>query len=203
MTDTEVASSKKSSTRSQQKQKWAYQVAMKSFENHTSPILLFDGVCNLCNDAVNFCLDHDEPDESDYNDDDDQDTPSANLRFASLQSQVGQALLMANGRDPNDWSTMVLVTAESQNDRDDLLLDCFTGSNAVLHVAGHCLPGLPAPVRHSAQAARVLVPTWMRDALLKWVGQHRHWLGTTEGPTCRLDLDGIYQERFLEDFDLE
>jgi predicted DCC family thiol-disulfide oxidoreductase YuxK len=41
-------------------------------------VLLFDGVCNLCNSAVNFLLDADK---------------SKTLKFASLQSAFGQKIL--------------------------------------------------------------------------------------------------------------
>lgn len=43
------------------------------------PLLLFDGVCNLCNGAVQFILTHEKK-------------PGV-IRFASLQSPVGQQLL--------------------------------------------------------------------------------------------------------------
>ncbi len=42
------------------------------------PILLFDGVCNLCNGVVQFVLTHD---------------PQGRVRFASQQSAFGQALM--------------------------------------------------------------------------------------------------------------
>jgi len=38
-------------------------------------VLLFDGVCNFCNDAVNFIIDRD---------------PKGRFRFASLQSPEGR-----------------------------------------------------------------------------------------------------------------
>lgn len=41
------------------------------------PVLLFDGVCNLCDRSVQFVLDHD---------------PEGAFRFASLQSAVGRRL---------------------------------------------------------------------------------------------------------------
>ena len=47
--------------------------------NETTPVqdvLLFDGVCNLCNGAVNFIIDHDA---------------KAHFKFAALQSDYGQA----------------------------------------------------------------------------------------------------------------
>jgi len=46
--------------------------------NQTTAILLFDGVCNLCNGFVNFVIDND---------------PKAYFRFAALQSEPGKALL--------------------------------------------------------------------------------------------------------------
>lgn len=41
------------------------------------PLVLFDGVCNLCNRTVSFLIDHD---------------PQAILRFASLQSDVAKSI---------------------------------------------------------------------------------------------------------------
>jgi predicted DCC family thiol-disulfide oxidoreductase YuxK len=61
----------------------------------SSPILLFDGVCNFCNDAVNFVLDHD---------------PQGRFRFASLQSETGKRLLAEHGLpDLPELSTSVLI----------------------------------------------------------------------------------------------
>jgi predicted DCC family thiol-disulfide oxidoreductase YuxK len=47
-----------------------------------SPILLFDGVCNLCNAGVQFILKHES---------------APVLRFAAMQSESGQKMLEANG----------------------------------------------------------------------------------------------------------
>lgn len=41
------------------------------------PLILFDGVCNFCNGAVNWIIAHD---------------PDAKFRFAALQSEVGQKI---------------------------------------------------------------------------------------------------------------
>jgi len=60
------------------------------------PVLLFDGVCNLCHGAVRFVLDRDR---------------AARFRFAPLQSDVGRALLGRHGLDPDALDTMVLVDA--------------------------------------------------------------------------------------------
>jgi predicted DCC family thiol-disulfide oxidoreductase YuxK len=50
----------------------------KSTMNPTHPIIFFDGVCNLCDFAVTFVIDHD---------------PVRRFRFAALQSQAGQQLM--------------------------------------------------------------------------------------------------------------
>ena len=60
----------------------------------TTPILLFDGVCNFCNSAVNFVIDHDA---------------SGAFHFASLQSDVGRELLRTHGLGDLPLSTMVLI----------------------------------------------------------------------------------------------
>ena len=70
-------------------------VSQKVFEQDKRPVILFDGVCNLCNNAVNLALDWD---------------PNAKLRFSALQSNVGRSLLQANGREANDISSIVVVT---------------------------------------------------------------------------------------------
>lgn len=58
------------------------------------PTLLFDGVCNLCNGAVNFVIDRDR---------------RRVFRFASLQSEAGKALLRAHGLSDSSLDTVVLL----------------------------------------------------------------------------------------------
>lgn len=57
-------------------------------------IILFDGVCNLCNKAVNFIIERDKDDV---------------FRFASLQSEVGQKLVSERGIDTENMDSMVLI----------------------------------------------------------------------------------------------
>ncbi|MEH7252865.1 thiol-disulfide oxidoreductase DCC family protein [Neobacillus niacini] len=47
-------------------------------------IILFDGVCNLCNSSVQFIIKRD---------------PKGRFKFASLQSETGQSLLELHGYD--------------------------------------------------------------------------------------------------------
>ena len=58
------------------------------------PLILFDGVCNLCNGAVNFIIDRD---------------PEARFRFASLQSEFGQRELHRLGLPDDVLETIVLL----------------------------------------------------------------------------------------------
>lgn len=56
-------------------------------------VVLFDGVCNLCNSAINFVIDHDK---------------NNNFYFASLQSEFGQALLTHFGKNTDDFDSMIV-----------------------------------------------------------------------------------------------
>eukprot|EP00977_Amphora_coffeiformis_P003604 scaffold703_cov168-Amphora_coffeaeformis.AAC.7 len=141
------------------------------------PILLFDGACNLCNGWVNFCLDYDV---------------KASFRFASLQSKVGQSILIRDGRPPDERSDIILATPQ----------ETFSKSDAVLRVISQ-LEGLPILVRVAATITRFFFPSWLRNAVYKFVSVNRHMFGQSDGPTCRLDLDGEYFGRFIEDPELE
>ncbi|KAH6782076.1 putative thiol-disulfide oxidoreductase DCC [Perilla frutescens var. hirtella] len=64
------------------------------FEQDSRPIMLFDGVCNLCNGGVKIVRDNDR---------------RRNIRFEALQSESGKKLLQRSGRGPDDISSVVLV----------------------------------------------------------------------------------------------
>ncbi len=57
-------------------------------------IILFDGVCNVCNGAVQFIIKRDKKNH---------------FRFASLQSSEGQKLLAHHELPVNDFNSFVLV----------------------------------------------------------------------------------------------
>lgn len=56
-------------------------------------VILFDGVCNLCNGAVQFVIKHDT---------------KAYYSFAALQSNYGQKLLKEHNLDVKDFDSFVL-----------------------------------------------------------------------------------------------
>ena len=59
-----------------------------------APILLFDGVCNLCNGVVRFVIRFDA---------------AGTFRLAPLQSEVGQALLARHDLPTEDFDSFVLI----------------------------------------------------------------------------------------------
>jgi predicted DCC family thiol-disulfide oxidoreductase YuxK len=75
-----------------------------------SPVILFDGVCNLCNGAVQFVIRHDS---------------TALFKFASLQSEEGQQLLNLHNLPVTGFNSFVLI----QNGKS------YTQSDAALLVA--------------------------------------------------------------------
>ncbi len=115
------------------------------------PILLFDGVCNLCNAAVRFVMDNDR---------------TGRIMFASLQSDVGRTLVgRTEGLDADDPGTFVFVEDGRRYER----------STAALKVARH-LGGL-----WSLLGALEVVPTGVRDAVYDLVAARRYgWFGRSD-----------------------
>lgn len=74
------------------------------------PVLLFDGVCNLCNDTVRFVVEHDS---------------AGRVSFAPLQSPVGRALLDEFGLPTDTLDSVVLIDGD----------DSYRKSDAALRVA--------------------------------------------------------------------
>lgn len=57
-------------------------------------IILFDGVCNLCNGAVQYIIKHDYKDV---------------FRFAPLQSEIGHQLMIDRNLDPTQITSVLLI----------------------------------------------------------------------------------------------
>ena len=60
----------------------------------TSPVILFDGVCNLCNSAVQIVIKNDR---------------NYYYKFASLQSEFAQNFFKANNLAAQDFFTLILI----------------------------------------------------------------------------------------------
>ena len=117
--------------------------------NESSPIILYDGVCGLCNRLVQFLLKHDK---------------SGRLRFASLQSDFAAKVLRRHGIDPKDLDTVHVVENYEQPDEQVL-----QRSDAILR-AGRELGGFYSV---SAAAAKV-IPRALRDVIYRFVARNRY-----------------------------
>ena len=136
-----------------------------------NPIILYDGVCGLCNRLVQFLLRHDK---------------RAHLRFASLQSEFAEKVLRRHGLDPRDLDTFHFVeNYEQPNER------VFGRSEAVLK-AGRYLGGVWAML---ASVASVF-PRALLDPLYRLIARNRYRVfGKFE--TCMLP-DPSQRSRFLD-----
>lgn len=112
------------------------------------PIVLFDGVCNLCDGFVQFIIKRD---------------PKGIFRFASLQSTVGQELLAANGMDVKSLSTVVLYEKGTFHTHSDVGLKVFRRLNGWWPVL-YYLIYFPKPLRD-------LVYNWIARNRYRWFGK--------------------------------
>jgi len=113
------------------------------------PIILYDGVCGLCNRLVQFLLKHDK---------------QGRLRFASLQSDFAAKVLHRHGIDPKDLDTLhVIENYEQPGER------VLQRSNAILR-ASRELGGFWSV---SAVAASV-IPRALRDVVYRFVARNRY-----------------------------
>lgn len=144
--------------------------AEQLFAADTRPIILYDGVCGLCNRGVNFVLRFDpEPGE---------------FRLSALQSPAGRSLLAHHNRSPDDLSTIVLVEQDA----------CHIKSTAVLRIGRRLRDGVGAfPVLASLA---LLVPLSIRDTVYDWVARNRYsFFGKLD--VCRLSDAGRFRNRFV------
>jgi len=79
---------------------------------YTNPVILFDGVCNLCNSSVQKIIAAD---------------PKRKFRFASLQGDFGQRILKQFQLPPNELNSFILLEDNQ----------IFTKSTGALKVAKH------------------------------------------------------------------
>jgi predicted DCC family thiol-disulfide oxidoreductase YuxK len=121
-----------------------------------NPVVLFDGVCNLCSASVQVIIDRD---------------PQAQFRFASLQSEAGRKLLAELGcKVPEGEPESVLLIEDGK---------LFSHSEAALRIARR----LHGPARLAA--ALRLLPHGLRDRAYRLVAKNRYrWFG--KASSCRL-----------------
>jgi len=81
-----------------------------------SHLVLYDGVCGLCDRLVQFLLEHDR---------------RAVFTFASLQSTVGRSIVERFGGNPNDLTSFHVLANYRENHA-----EIFSRSTAALFIAG-------------------------------------------------------------------
>lgn len=109
--------------------------------------MLFDGVCNFCNDTVLFLIDRD---------------PGEHLQFASLQSELGQQTTQAHGVGV-DLDTIVAIDGGR----------AYTRSDAALRIVRRMR--FPWPLLYAAVLLPRFVRNWLYDQFAKrrytWFGK--------------------------------
>jgi predicted DCC family thiol-disulfide oxidoreductase YuxK len=123
-------------------------VSQPGSEAQKPAIVLYDGVCGLCNRLNQFLLKRDTHDR---------------FRFASLQSRFAEDLLKRHGADARDLDTVyVMVDYGQPNER------LLARSDAILHLLTR-LDG----IWNWARAGRLL-PKALRDGIYKIVAHNRY-----------------------------
>jgi predicted DCC family thiol-disulfide oxidoreductase YuxK len=113
------------------------------------PIVLYDGVCALCNGIVRFTLARDR---------------QGTFRYAPLQGALARETLSRHGRNPDDLNTFVVVVDPGLPT--ERLLQKSTGAAFVLSQ----LPGVWRPAGALVRA----VPRALRDAAYDLVARNRY-----------------------------
>jgi predicted DCC family thiol-disulfide oxidoreductase YuxK len=114
----------------------------------TNPIVLYDGVCGLCNRLTQFLLKRDHRDR---------------LRFASLQSDFAAVILERHGKNSQDLDTVYVV--QDYGEANERLLG---RSDAILSL-GRELGGI-----WSVAAWAKALPRFFRDWIYNLVARNRY-----------------------------
>lgn len=121
---------------------------MKETIPNNKKIILFDGVCNLCNDSVQLIIERDKNDV---------------FRFASLQSEVGQKLTTERGIDPEAMDSIILIEPG---------IAYYDKSTAALEISKHLTGG------YSLLRYFSFLPEGFRNGVYDIIAKNRYkWFG--------------------------
>ncbi len=127
-------------------------------------VILFDGVCNLCSGAVQFFIKRDK---------------DAILKYASLQSESGQALLQEYGLPLTQFNSFVFIHNKKVYLRSSAALQAVRMLSAPLN----WLYGF------------IIVPRFIRDGVYNIIAKNRYkWFGQQE--SCMIPTPEL-KSRFL------
>jgi len=111
-------------------------------------IILFDGVCNLCNNSVQFVIKRDVNDV---------------FQFAALQSETGKKLLTERNIDTQEVDSIILIEPN---------VAYYTKSTAALEIGKH-LKGLKA-----ISSILLWLPEALRNIVYDFIARNRYkWYG--------------------------
>ena len=114
-------------------------------------IILFDGVCNFCDGAINFIIKHDKQDI---------------FRFAPLQSELGKRLTSERGIDPEALESMLLIEPG---------VAYYQKSTAALEISKDLSGG------YSLLKNFLFLPEGFRDGIYNVIAKNRYkWFGKKE-----------------------
>jgi len=112
-------------------------------------LVLYDGVCAMCNGLVRFLLERDRGRDR--------------FRFLALQSELGREVVRARGGDPEEVSTLYVLSAPGRPG-ERVLIRGRAGIRAMTAAGG------PWVLLH---LLRVL-PTFLLDAGYRLIARHRY-----------------------------
>ncbi len=130
-------------------------------------IILFDGICNLCNTSVNFIIKHDKKNR---------------FLFASLQSDAGQELLLQfnSKKNLNKIDSIVLIVENK----------IYYKSTAALQIAKQ----LKFP--YNLLIVLHIIPKCLRDYLYGFIAKNRYkWFGKQD--TCKVPNNELLDKFLL------
>ena len=111
-------------------------------------VILFDGVCNLCNGAIQFVIKRDNQDK---------------FRYAALQSEIGEGLIRERGIDTTKVDSIILIEPG---------VAYYTKSDAALRI-GQDFGGL-----WKALTIFTWIPRPIRDGIYDLIARNRYrWFG--------------------------
>ena len=113
-----------------------------------APVLLFDGVCNLCNASVQWVLKRDK---------------KGQFRFAALQSDTGRQLLEQIGFSNEKIETVVLIDGDRFFVRSDAVLEMAKRLGGIWSLAG--------VFRLVPRSIRDAVYKWVARNRYRWFGE--------------------------------
>ena len=136
----------------------------------SNPLILYDGVCGLCNRLNQFVLKRDARDR---------------FRFASLQSEFAKNLLQHHGADAEDLDTVYVV-----RDYGGANENMLARSDAILYLLQE-LGG----IWRVARVGRML-PRWVRNRIYNLVARNRYrFFGKSE--VCMMP-EPRHRHKFLD-----